>query len=91
MNLNQYSNAAAQPGLAVDRIKLLKLPVPPLKERAQISRYIESELNQIKKTVAVLELQIATLMAYRKSLIHECVTGQRRVTGADINQVKANG
>ena len=23
--------------------------------------------------------QIATLIAYRKSLIHECVTGQRRV------------
>ena len=24
--------------------------------------------------------QIATLTAYRKSLIHECVTGQRRIT-----------
>ena len=27
---------------------------------------------------------IATLTAYRKSLIHECVTGQRRVTEADV-------
>jgi type I restriction enzyme S subunit len=26
---------------------------------------------------------MATLTAYRKSLIHECVTGQRRVTEAD--------
>jgi type I restriction enzyme S subunit len=91
MNLNQYSNAAAQPGLAVDRIKLVKLPVPPLKERIQISRYIESKLSEIKKTVTVIEAQIATLMAYRKSLIHECVTGQRRVTEADVNLVKANG
>ena len=32
--------------------------------------------------------QIATLTAYRKSLIHECVTGQRRITEADINRVK---
>lgn len=29
-----------------------------------------------------IESQIATLTAYRKSLIHECVTGQRRVTDA---------
>jgi hypothetical protein len=26
-----------------------------------------------------IEAQIAMLTAYRKSLIHECVTGQRRV------------
>jgi len=28
--------------------------------------------------------------AYRKSLIHECVTGQRRITEADLNHVKAH-
>ncbi len=38
-----------------------------------------------------METQIATLTAYRKSLIHECVTGQRRITEADINRVKAHG
>ena len=32
--------------------------------------------------------QIDTLTAYRKSLIHECVTGQRRITEADL---KAQG
>lgn len=91
MNLNQYSNAAAQPGLAVDRIKFLQLPVPPLKEQTQISAYIETKLGELKKVVGVLVTQIATLTAYRKSLIHECVTGQRRVTEADINHVKAHG
>jgi len=38
-----------------------------------------------------IEAQIAALTAYRKSLIHECVTGQRRVTEADLNRVKAHG
>jgi type I restriction enzyme S subunit len=31
---------------------------------------------------------IATLAAYRKSLIHECVTGQRRVTEADVRRAQ---
>jgi type I restriction enzyme S subunit len=37
-----------------------------------------------------LNQQIETLVAYRKSLIHECVTGQRRVTEADLKRVGAN-
>jgi hypothetical protein len=31
---------------------------------------------------------IATLAAYRKSLIHECVTGQRRITEAGLAATK---
>ena len=34
----------------------------------------------------VIDAQIATLTAYRKSLIHECVTGQRRVTDSDVGR-----
>ena len=29
--------------------------------------------------------EILTLTAYRKSLIHECVTGQRRGTAAELD------
>ena len=43
------------------------------------------ELNNVK---AAIESQISTLAAYRKSLIHECVTGQRRVTAADVLQAQ---
>ena len=39
---------------------------------------------------ALLEQQIETLTAYRKSLIHECVTGQRRITDEDVNRVTAH-
>jgi hypothetical protein len=31
---------------------------------------------------------MGTLFAYRKSLIHECVTGQRRITEADLAATK---
>jgi type I restriction enzyme S subunit len=40
----------------------------------------------VKSIVAGIEAQIATLCAYRKSLIHECVTGQRRISEADVRR-----
>jgi type I restriction enzyme S subunit len=91
MNLNQYSNAAAQPGLAVERIKFLRIPIPPYEEQIQISSWLKNTIIKNEEMVSILRNQIATLTAYRKSLIHECVTGQRRITEADLNQVKANG
>ena len=43
MNLNQYSIAAAQPGLAVERVLDLWLPGPPSEEQAVIATYIERQ------------------------------------------------
>ena len=84
MNLNQYSNAAAQPGLAVDRIKFLRLPLPPPEEQIGIAQYVKGIILKTGRMTTHLETQIATLAAYRKSLIHECVTGQRRITETDL-------
>jgi len=36
--------------------------------------------GEFRTLSAQIERPIATLTAYRKSLIHECVTGQRRIT-----------
>jgi type I restriction enzyme, S subunit len=41
MNLNQYSVSAAQPGLSVDAISALKIPVPPTKEQRAIADYLD--------------------------------------------------
>ena len=86
MNLNQYSNAAAQPGLAVDRIKFLRFPLPPHEEQTRIAQHIKDITLKTGRLIAHLETQIATLTAYRNSLIHECVTGQRRITDADVRR-----
>lgn len=69
----------------------LAIPLPPIKEQRAIVSYVEKKSAEFRLLIAALETQIATLTAYRKSLIHECVTGQRRVTEADINRVKAHG
>jgi type I restriction enzyme S subunit len=66
-------------------------PVPPLKEQSAIAKYLDAKEHESHLITSTIETQIATLTAYRKSLIHECVTGQRRVTEADINRVKTHG
>ena len=58
-------------------------------EEEEIVAFIENKTSQFASLRATLLNQIATLTAYRKSLIHECVTGQRRIIEADLKQVKA--
>ena len=67
------------------------IPLPSVTEQEVICTYLEGKLGDVKRTVESIESQIATLTAYRKSLIHECVTGQRRITDADVKRVKAHG
>lgn len=84
MNLNQYSNAAAQPGLAVEKIKFLRLPVPSYEEQNRIASFIRGKIVKNEELVSNLQKQISTLEQYRKSLIHECVTGKRRITEGNV-------
>lgn len=76
MNLNQYSISAAQPGLAVDRIKRLLLPVPPYPEQQAIAAYLDSKTAHIDRIVATINSQIDKLRELRKTLINDIVTGK---------------
>jgi type I restriction enzyme S subunit len=67
------------------------VPLPSLTEQDAICAYPEEKLAEVKGIATGIESQIAILTAYRKSLIHECVTGQRRITDVDLNRVKAHG
>ncbi|MCX6538240.1 MAG: restriction endonuclease subunit S [Acidobacteria bacterium] len=62
------------------------IPLPPLTEQEAICAHLEEELGELKGIVSCIESQIATLTAYRKSLIHECVTGRRQVTDEDVRR-----
>lgn len=69
------------------KVGLFPIPRPPIPEQCAICRYLDERLKQVTQIVKGIEAQIDTLVAYRKSLIHECVTGERRVTEADLGRV----
>ena len=48
LNLNQYATATAQPGLAVERINQITIPIPPLAEQRRIVAKINSILPILK-------------------------------------------
>lgn len=73
------------------KVGLFPIPRPSIAEQHTICRFLDEKLNQIAQIMSGIEAQIGTLVAYRKSLIHECITGQRRVTEEDLNRVKAHG
>jgi type I restriction enzyme, S subunit len=80
-----------QSNLNSTRYCRMLIPRPPIREQREIVAHLDTRLAETRRLVAGIETQIAMLTAYRKSLIHECVTGQRRITEADLNHVKAHG
>ena len=60
---------------------------PPKAEQKEIADYLDQKMNELTQVAQSLNDQIKTLTAYRKSLIHECVTGQRRITEEDLKEV----
>lgn len=76
MNLGQYSLSAAQPGLSMERIKMLSIPLPPFSEQRAIADYLDKKTNEIDAALKQIDTQIADLHAYRTALISEAVTGK---------------
>lgn len=62
-------------------------PFPPLDEQRAIAEYLDAKEIELDRLMATITAQIETLNSYRKSLIHECVTGQRRVTEEDVQSL----
>jgi type I restriction enzyme S subunit len=91
-------------GLSQYAFRSALIPVPPLEEQNTINDYLLRSCVAIDAVAAlatpkdetrlangVLNQQMKVLRAYRNSLIHECITGQRRVTEADLKRAQAHG
>lgn len=74
MELNQYSVSAAQPGLSVETIAALRVPIPPLKEQRAIADYLDRETARLDALVEAKELVLGLLAEKRRSLISSVVT-----------------
>ena len=81
MNLNQYSQTAAQPGLAVAAIQNLSTCIPPTTEiQQEIAKYLDEKCGKIDSIIEAKRKQLEIMEEHKKSLIYEYVTGKKRVT-----------
>lgn len=74
MNLNQYSQSAAQPGLAVDMIANLSVPVPPPSEQAAIARFLADRTGSLDGLIEAKERLLTLLLEKRRAMIAQSVT-----------------
>ncbi len=74
MNLNQYSQSAAQPGISVEVVGSLSIPVPPGAEQEAIANYLDRETARIDVLIAEKERMLALLAEKRAALISRVVT-----------------
>lgn len=58
-----------------------KVPLfePPLGEQKRIAEFLEKECSNLDESISLLNKQLETLAAYKKSLIYEYVTGKKEV------------
>ena len=76
MNLNRQSMTAAQPGLAVEQVRDLKVPVPPVGEQLMIANVLDSETARIDRLVSKANEATERLREYRKAVTSAAVTGR---------------
>ena len=77
-----------QSNLNATRYCRMLVPLPPIEEQRSIRKFLDAKISEVSALFSNIESQIATLIDYRKSLIHECVTGQRRISEADVAKVE---
>ena len=67
------------PTIGLPLIRKLVTPLPPLPEQHAIADYLDSRTSAIDAVVAQKRAIVEDLLAYKKSLIYEAVTGKREV------------
>jgi hypothetical protein len=88
LDFNSTAKKTAQPLITGTQIKNTYVGMPQVAEQEKIVTFIENRTLLFASLQETLSSQIAILTAYRKPQIHECVTGQRRVTEADVLQAQ---
>lgn len=67
---------STQYNLNIDRVKNVKIFLPPIQEQQQIVSHIETEIKRIDKTISTIEKEITLVEEYKTALIAEAVTGK---------------
>jgi len=69
------------------QIAVMDMPTPSYNEQIDIAEFLDKEIKGIFSLMDNIKQQIDILEEYRKSLVHECVTGKRRITEEDLKEL----
>lgn len=72
-------NLVTRASLSQELLKKLPVLLPKIEEQQEIANYLDKKCNAIDKAISNKEKLIEKLTEYKKSLIHECVTGKIEV------------
>ena len=78
----RFAQYTTLPILNQSKTGYIEICYPPLNEQLEIVNRLHIIFDNTRKTKNTLEEQIKTLKSYRKSLIHECVTGKKQIAKA---------
>lgn len=73
MNLNQYSQSAAQPGIAVEVIANLPIPVPPRSTQHAIALFLNRETAEIDILIDAKQRLLELMAEKRRAIVAEAV------------------
>jgi type I restriction enzyme S subunit len=76
MNLNQYSESSAQPGLSVSKILKLEVFAPPTKDEQAA---IATVLTDMDAELSTLEQRLAKTRNLKQAMMQDLLTGRTRL------------
>lgn len=68
------AEGGGQPNISQDKLKNLRLPIPPLSVQQSISSFLDTKCGEIDSLISIQEEMISELLAYKQSVITEAVT-----------------
>ena len=77
--LVKQMNLVTRASLGQDLLKSMPVLVPPKDEQISIAAYLDKKCGAIESSIEYKQRVIERLTAYKKSLIHEVVTGKKEV------------
>lgn len=75
MNLNQYSESSAQPGLSAEKLRLLDVITPTSKEQTTIALILSDMVEEIQ----MLEQRLSKTRQIKQGMMQELLTGRTRL------------
>ena len=82
-NVIAYSKGVAYPAINPPELGQIPIIMPTLPEQTTIVNFLDNATAKIDKTIKLIEQKVNLLQEYKRSLIHQVVTGKVDVRGVE--------